>query len=76
MNLDLITSVGTIGGEVKMNEARWRIGNLDTGILLICNPIILHDYGDWEIATLETVVDDFRSPDIIVNDKIAQKSRV
>ena len=45
------------------------IGNLNADILLICNPIILHYYRDWEIAALEAVMDDSRRPDIIVNDK-------
>jgi hypothetical protein len=76
VNLYLITSEGAVRSEVKMNEARWCIGNLNADVLLICNPIILHYYRDWEIAALEAVMDDSRRPDIIVNNKIAGKPRV
>tara|TARA_Y100000817_G_C16420752_1_gene351828 strand:+ start:306 stop:536 length:231 start_codon:yes stop_codon:yes gene_type:complete len=76
VNLNLITPESAVWREVKMNETRRCIGNLNTDILLICNPIVLHDYRDREIAALEAVMDDFRRPDIIMNYKIARKPRV
>ena len=59
-----------------MYYSRGGVRNLDTGILLDCYPVVLHEDRYREVPTLESIVDNSDRPDVIMDHLIPLQTRI